>query len=136
MGKLCHIRGAGSRERNGTPTPEDLQWRQFKGNLAISGRSSRNIRTKVARWVPLAATLLDLISDAAFVDGNLRPVRRRPDAFREFMLDAEEENLPGDPDAALAFLVDEGVVEVAGDTITVPARFWIEAPNGGTPPAS
>jgi hypothetical protein len=93
--------------------------------MVISGRSLRNIRMKMARWVQLATCSIS--SDAAFVDGNLRPVRKA-DVFREFMLDAEEENLPGDPDAALAFLVDEGVVEVAGDTITVPARFWIEAP--------
>jgi hypothetical protein len=79
--------------------------------------------------------MLELISDAAFVDGNLRPVSKA-DVFREFMLDAEEENLPDDPDAALAFLADQGMVEVAGDTITVPARFWIEAPYGETPPAS
>jgi hypothetical protein len=25
---------------------------------------------------------------------------------------------------ALTFLVEHGMVEVAGDTITVPARFW------------
>jgi hypothetical protein len=77
--------------------------------------------------------LLDIISDTAFVDGNLRPVSKA-DVFREFMLDAGEESRPN-PGAALACLVDQGMVEVAGDTITVPARFWIEAPSDGTLPA-
>ena len=89
-----------------------------------------------------AGYMLDLISDAAFVEtgnGSLRPVSKA-DVFREFMEpidpeDAKEESRPN-PDAALAFLVAQGMVEVADDTITVPARFWIEAPSDGTLPAS
>ena len=53
--------------------------------MVISGRSLRNIRMKMARWVQLATCSIS--SDAAFVDGNLRPVRKA-DVFREFMLDA------------------------------------------------
>ena len=127
-GKAVPHPGRGKSGREWTPTPEDLQWRRFKDGY---------LRPFIEKYPdedgPLGAAgyMLDLISDAAFVDGNLRPVRKA-DVFREFMLDAEEENLPDDPDAALAFLVDQEMVEVAGDTITVPARFWVEAPNGGT----
>ena len=131
-GKAVPHPGRGKPGRELTPTPEDLQWRRFK-----DGYLRPFIEKYPDEGGPLGASsyMLDLISDAAFVDGNLRPVRKA-DVFREFMLDAEEENLPDDPDAALAFLVDQGMVEVAGDTITVPARFWIEAPYGETPPAS
>jgi hypothetical protein len=54
--------------------------------------------------------------------------------FSEFMapLDLEEEIAARDPEVALAFLVEQGMVEVVGDTITVPASFW----TGGQPPAS
>ena len=37
-----------------------------------------------------------------------------------------------DAEAALAFLVEQGMVEVAGDKITVPASFW----SGGQVPAT
>jgi predicted deacylase len=47
-------------------------------------------------------------------------------------LDLEEEIAARDAEAALAFLVEQGMVEVAGDTITVPASFW----NGGQVPAT
>jgi hypothetical protein len=39
-------------------------------------------------------------------------------------LDLEEEIEARDPEVALAFLVEQGMVEVTDDTITVPARFW------------
>jgi hypothetical protein len=42
----------------------------------------------------------------------------------------EDENVARDAEVALAFLVEQGMVEVAGDTITVPASFW----SGGQPP--
>ena len=68
---------------------------------------------------PLSALVLQPVSKAA--------------VFREFMapLDLEEEIAAQDPEVALAFLVEQGMVEVAGDTITVPACFW----SGGQPPA-
>jgi hypothetical protein len=54
--------------------------------------------------------------------------------FSEFIapLDLEEEIAARDAEVALAFLVEQGMVEVAGDTITVPARFW----SGGQVPAT
>lgn len=55
----------------------------------------------------------------------LQPVSKAT-VFREFMvsLDPEDDMPARDAEAALAFLVDQGMVEVAGDEITVPARFW------------
>jgi hypothetical protein len=54
--------------------------------------------------------------------------------FSEFMapLDLEEEIAGRDPEVALAFLVEQGMVEVTDDTITLPARFW----SGGQVPAT
>jgi hypothetical protein len=40
--------------------------------------------------------------------------------------------LARDAEAALAFLVEQGMVEVVGDTIIVPASFW----SGGRVPAT
>jgi hypothetical protein len=72
--------------------------------------------------------MLDLIEEGAFVatgSGRLQPVSKAA-VFREFMVSLDPENdMPArDAEAALAFLVDQGMVEVAGDEITVPARFW------------
>ena len=83
-----------------------------------------------------AGDMLDLIEEGAFVatgSGRLQPVSKAA-VFREFMapLDLEDEIPARDAEAALAFLVEQGMVEVAGDTITVPARFW----NGGQVPAT
>ena len=71
--------------------------------------------------------MLDLIEEGAFVatgSGCLQPVSKAA-VFREFMvpLDLEEEIAARDAEAALAFLVEQGMVEVADDTVTVPARF-------------
>ena len=78
--------------------------------------------------------MLDLIEEGAFVatgGGRLQPVSKAA-VFREFMapLDLEEEIAARDAEVALAFLVEQGMVEVAGDVITVPASFW----SGGQPP--
>ena len=83
-----------------------------------------------------AGDMLDLIEEGAFVaagSGRLQPVSKAA-VFSEFMapLDLEEEIAARDAEVALAFLVDQGMVEVAGDTITVPARFW----SGGQVPAT
>ncbi len=92
--------------------------------------------------------MLDLIADAAFDttgSGSLRPVSKA-DVFGEFMLPLHldpvegwegevlppKHETPESAEAALAFLVEQEMVEVTGDTITVPARFW----NGGQVPAT
>jgi hypothetical protein len=135
-GKAVPHPGRGKAPKEWEPTPEALRWRRFR-----DGYLWPFLEKYQDDGGPLSAAgyMLDLISDAAFVETGLRPVSKA-EVFREFMEpldpeDAEEESRPN-PDAALAFLVDQGMVEVAGDTITVPARFWIEAPNGETPPAS
>ncbi len=81
-----------------------------------------------------AGDMLDLIEEGAFVAtgrGRLQPVSKAA-VFREFMalLDLDEEIVARDAEAALAFLVEQEMVEVAGDTITVPARFWSGEPAG------
>ena len=111
-------------------SPEDVLWRRFTdgytrpfhenyGDSAASG----------------AGYMLDLIEEGAFVatgNGRLEPVSKAA-VFREFMasLDLEDDMPARDAEAALAFLVEHGMVEVAGDTITVPSSFW----SGGQPPA-
>ena len=74
-----------------------------------------------------AGDMLDLIEEGAFVatgSGRLQPVSKAA-VFREFMapLDLEEEIVARDAEVALAFLVEQGMVEVADDKITVPGRF-------------
>jgi hypothetical protein len=80
--------------------------------------------------------MLDLIEEGAFVatgSGRLQPVSKAA-VFREFLapLDLDDEMPARDAEVALAFLVEQGMVQVAGDTITVPARFW----NDGQVPAT
>jgi hypothetical protein len=101
-----------------------------------------------------SGSLLDTISDLAFDPtggGALIPVSKaeafseyRPAAltlaeakeqwkvlgsgssFEDFAADACRERTEADAEAALAFLEAEGMVEVEGDEIRVPARFWPE----------
>ena len=80
--------------------------------------------------------MLDLIEEGAFVatgGGRLQPVSKAA-VFSEFLapLDLEDDMPVRDAEVALAFLVEQGMVEVADDTITVPARFW----GGGQVPAT
>jgi hypothetical protein len=93
-----------------------------------------------------SGSLLDTISDLAFDPtggGALIPVSKakafseyRPAAvfggessFEDFAADACRERTEAEAEAALAFLQAEGMVEVEGDEIRVPARFWLE-PSG------
>ena len=72
--------------------------------------------------------MLDLISDAAFTFYNrttaFRPVTKA-DMFREFIepVQGEPPNTLQMAELALAFLVEQGMVEVADDQIIVPTRF-------------
>ena len=89
---------------------------------------------------------INKIAGAAFDtagSGSLRPVSKA-DVFGEFMWPLDPEDFPDDEplpskhetpesaEAALAFLVEQEMVEVTGDTITVPVRFWSGAPAGAT----
>ncbi len=80
-----------------------------------------------------AAEMLDIISDEAFVltDGaaTLEPVSKAA-VFRKFLepLSADDDSPPKQPapasaEVALSFLNEQGLVEVDGDRIIVPARF-------------
>jgi hypothetical protein len=82
-----------------------------------------------------SGSLLDTISDLAFDPtggGALIPVSKA-EAFSEYrpaaLADACRERTEAEAEAALAFLQAEGMVEVEGDEIRVPARFWLE-PSG------
>ncbi len=83
-----------------------------------------------------AGYMLDLIEEGVFVatgGGSLKPVSKAA-VFREFVASLDpEDGIPArDAEAALAFLVEQGMVEVADDEITVPASFW----RGGDVPAT
>jgi hypothetical protein len=82
--------------------------------------------------------MLDIISDEAFVlaDGaaTLEPVSKAA-VFRKFLepLPADDDSPPKQPapglaEAAVSFLNEQGLVEVDGDRIIVPARF-LDAPS-------
>jgi hypothetical protein len=87
-----------------------------------------------------ASYMLDLIADEAFdptgAGGTLQPASKAA-VFQEFTLPDEQDDPAGAPpvehtmeaaEAALAFLVEQGMVEVVGDVLTVPARFWPALP--------
>ena len=86
-----------------------------------------------------AGYMLGLIADLAFVpaDGGRLVPASKAGVFREFMLPIDydpvaldDEPLPPkhetleSADAALAFLLEQGMVVVTGDEITVPEHFW------------
>jgi hypothetical protein len=112
-------------------SPEDVLWHQF-----VDGYTRPFHEKYGDSAAGSAGDMLDLIEEGAFVatgSGRLQPVSKAA-VFREFMapLDLDEEIAVRDAEVALAFLVEQGMVEVAGDTITVPARFW----SGGQVPAT
>jgi hypothetical protein len=105
------------------PSPEDVLWRRF-----VDGYTRPFHEKYGDSAAGGAGYMLDLIEEGTFVaagGGSLKPVSKTA-VFREFMvsLDPEDEIPARDADVALAFLVEQGMVEVAGDEITVPARFW------------
>jgi hypothetical protein len=105
-------------------SPEDVLWHRF-----VDGYTRPFYEKYGDSAVGGAGDMLDLIEEGAFVatgSGRLQPVSKIA-VFREFMvpLDLVEDEMPArDPEVALAFLVEQGMVEVAGDEITVPASFW------------
>jgi hypothetical protein len=119
----------------GTPrepalSPEDVLWHRFTDAYTRPFHEKHGDRAAGG-----AGYMLDLIEEGVFVatgGGRLKPVSKAA-VFREFMAspDLADEIPARDAEAALAFLVEHGMVEVAGDTITVPASFW----SGGQHPA-
>jgi hypothetical protein len=119
-------------------SPEDVLWRRF-----VDGYTRPFHEKHGDSAAGGAGDMLDLIEEGAFVatgNGSLRPVSKA-DVFGDFMWPLDPEDFPDDEpvppnhetpesaEAALAFLVEQEMVEVTGDTITVPARFW----SGGQP---
>jgi hypothetical protein len=104
-------------------SPEDVLWRRF-----VDGYTRPFHEKYGDSAAGSAGDMLDLIEEGAFVatgSGRLQPVSKAA-VFREFMapLDLDEDDVPArDAEAALAFLVEQGMVEVAGDTIAVPATL-------------
>ena len=112
-------------------SPEDVLWHRFADGYTRPFHEKHGDNAADG-----AGYMLELIEEGAFVatgGGRLQPVSKAA-VFREFMmsLDLEDETPARDAEAALVFLVDQGMVEVAGDEITVPARFW----SGGQVPAT
>ena len=129
-GKAVHHPGRG-KPRELPLSPEDVLWHRF-----VDGYTRPFHEKHGDSAADGAGYMLDLIEEGAFVatgGGRLQPVSKTA-VFREFTasLDPEDEIPARDPEAALAFLVEQGMVEVAGDTITVPASFW----SGGQVPAT
>ena len=128
-GKAVHHPGRG-KSRQLPLSPEDVLWRWF-----VDGYTRPFHEKYGDSAAGGAGDMLDLIKEGAFVatgSGRLQPISKAA-VFREFMvpLDLEDDMPARDAEAALAFLAEQGMVEVAGDTITVPASFW----NGGQTPA-
>jgi hypothetical protein len=118
-GKAVAHPGRG-KSRELSRSPEDVLWHRF-----VDGYTRPFHEKYGDSGVGGAGDMLDLIEEGAFVttgSGRLQPVSKAA-VFREFTapLDLEDDVPARDAEAALAFLVEQGMV---GDTITVPARFW------------
>jgi hypothetical protein len=129
-GKAVRHPGRGT-PREPSLSPEDVLWHRFTDGYTRPFHE--NYGDSAAGG---AGYMLDLIEEGVFVatgGGRLKPVSKAA-VFREFMVppDLEDEMPARDAEVALAFLVDQGLVAVAGDEITVPARFW----SGGQVPAT
>jgi hypothetical protein len=112
-GKAVRHPGRGT-PREPALSPEDVLWHRFTDGY------TRPFHEKYGDSA--AGYMLDLIEEGVFVatgGGRLKPVSKAA-VFCEFMvsLDPEDEMPDRDAEAALAFLVDQGMVEVAGDEIT------------------
>jgi hypothetical protein len=123
-GKSVRHPGRGKQGKPPPPpdTPEMLRWRRFADGY------TRPFHAKHGNGSPLSY-LLDVIAYKAFDPagvGTLRPVNKA-EAFREFTDFEDPGHEPEGAEPALASLQAEGMIEVNGDEIRVPARFWISA---------
>ena len=102
------------------PLPPDLQaWRKFHDGYIAPFLPALEGNT-------VAHEVVDLIADRAWQYNAPLQAVSKAEVLRE-MAQPIEDLYPGrsteETDRALAFLVEHGMVEVAGDQITVPARF-------------
>jgi len=102
------------------PLPPDLQaWRKFRDGYIAPFRA-------VLKGNTVAHEVVDLIADRAWqYNASLQAVSKA-EVLRE-LAQPIDELCPGRPaedvERALAFLVEQGMVEVEGNQIAVPARF-------------
>ena len=102
------------------PLPPDLQaWRKFHDGYLAPFLPALEGNT-------VAHEVVDLIADRAWQYNAPLQAVSKAEVLRE-MAQPIEDFYPGrsteETERALAFLVEHGMVEVAGDQITVPVRF-------------
>ena len=102
------------------PLPPDLQaWRKFHAGYLAPFLPALEGNT-------VAHEVVDLIADRAWQYNASLQVVSKAEVLRE-LAQPIDELCPGrtaeEVERALAFLVEQGMVEVEGDQITVPARF-------------
>ena len=102
------------------PLPPDLQaWQKFRDGYIAPFRAA-------LAGNPVAHEILDLIADRAWQYNAPLQAVNKAEVPRE-MAQPIDDLCPGrtaeEVERALAFLVEQGMVEVAGDQIIVPARF-------------
>jgi hypothetical protein len=102
------------------PLPPDLQaWRKFHDGYIAPFLPALEGNT-------VAHEVADMIADRAWQDNAPLQAVSKAEVLRE-LAQPIDELCPGrtaeEVERALAFLVEQGMVEVAGDRITSPARF-------------
>ena len=102
------------------PLPPDLQaWQKFRDGYIAPFRAALEGNT-------VAHEVVDMIADRAWQDNAPLQAVSKAEVLRE-LAQPIDELCPGrtaeEVERALAFLIEHGMVEVAGDQITVPARF-------------
>ena len=102
------------------PLPPDLQaWQKFHDGYIAPFRAALEGNT-------VAHEILDLIADRAWQYNAPLQAVSKAEVLRE-LAQPIDELCPGrtaeEVERALAFLVEQGMVDVEGDQITVPARF-------------
>jgi hypothetical protein len=129
-GKAIKHPGRGKQPKPPPPSPEE------EAELAFDDAYTIPFHKKFPEPPHHAGYLLDLISAAAFAFSGGAPVLSSVskatmfEQFAEPVGDPDVDDGPptlADADAALAFLVEQEMVKVDGDQITVPARFLAES---------
>ena len=101
-------------------TPEDARWLRFTNGYTGPFYAKHGFEGGPQG----VGYLLEIIADEAFDEtgGSLKTLIKA-ETFREF---ADHGHEIEDAEAALRFLEEEAMVEVHGNDIRVPARFWID----------
>jgi hypothetical protein len=136
VSKHRHKRGRGKAIKHpGRGRPPSLAAEE-KAERAFDDAYTLSFHRKFPEPPHHAGYLLDFISAAAFGVAAGAPVLRpvsKAAVFERFTEPVGDPDVDGGPptpasaEAALAFLAEQGMVEVEGDQITVPARFLAES---------